>query len=493
MNSEIAPHYARDEPATQPLFDFDVVAHVLASALSEPHDSAAGATVLGIHGPWGSGKTTLMKAVRRSLEARPGADRVIFLEFNAWKYRDRVALWRALILTIIGGLRDEGLDEKALDELQRSLYRTVVVSEAGPWQVNWRTLIVEIASLALSIVRLDFIAAALRRSSGFLGRLFGSNRKADEGAFGPKDIERLGSVLERTTIEREIQHVQSIEQFLDGFRDLMERARADGRRLCVFIDDLDRCLPDEALEIFESVKLFLDASGCSFVVALDRDVIRKGLALRYPGASPTERAVDPDEYVEKTISISYDLPRLSERDTLHLVSGAQLPFTLSADDWRLLRAGLGANPRRIKRFVNLLTLHCDLAAQSAAAGRPVPEYLRSAGPDAQRRVYLKLLLLSYRYSAVLAACMDDPALCTRLQGAANAFAAAPLGNAVPALEERTAKLAKERLLVRQLATDESFWRMMACSPDLGTQTHLAATFEWFREQVGFGDAAQSPE
>ena len=38
------------------------------------------------------------------------------------------------------------------------------------------------------------------------------------------------------------------------------------RRFVVFIDDLDRCLPDKALQVLESMKLFFDLDGFVFVV-----------------------------------------------------------------------------------------------------------------------------------------------------------------------------------------------------------------------------------
>ena len=37
------------------------------------------------------------------------------------------------------------------------------------------------------------------------------------------------------------------------------------RRIVIFIDDLDRCLPPEALAILESMKLFFDVEGCIFL------------------------------------------------------------------------------------------------------------------------------------------------------------------------------------------------------------------------------------
>jgi predicted KAP-like P-loop ATPase len=59
---------------------------------------------IGIFGPWGSGKTSLMRLVAEQLINRRTAGhrwaRVVW--FNAWQYeRDQGALWRALLLRVL--------------------------------------------------------------------------------------------------------------------------------------------------------------------------------------------------------------------------------------------------------------------------------------------------------------------------------------------------------------------------------------------------------
>src|SRR5205823_10344234 len=118
----------------------------LASVLLRP---AEGATELGIHGPWGSGKAALLEALHRDLEQQLGKDKGIFIRFNAWKFQDREALWRALILHVLAQLKECGSDKKQIEELQQSLYRAFAVEEKGPWKINWRTLIIEVISILL--------------------------------------------------------------------------------------------------------------------------------------------------------------------------------------------------------------------------------------------------------------------------------------------------------------------------------------------------------
>ena len=64
----------------------------------------------------------------------------------------------------------------------------------------------------------------------------------------------------------------------DHVKDELENIRAkketENLRMVIFIDDLDRCTPERALEILESVKTFFDIEGIIFVIGIDPSTIR---------------------------------------------------------------------------------------------------------------------------------------------------------------------------------------------------------------------------
>jgi KAP family P-loop domain len=468
-------HFLEDFPASTAQFDFDLIARALVPLLEQPTE---GALVLGIHGPWGSGKTTLLQSVRQALGQGQGTAMPVFVDFNAWKYHEREALWRALILRVLAELSDlteEGTPETAdLDELKRSLYRAFVVQEKGPWKVNWQSLITEVITIGLSVIHLDFVGKALAGSFSWVTKLF--PKKKDGDGLDPKSLEQLGSLLERTTTQRQVDQVQSIEQFVDKFRDVVGKLQQD-RRVYVLIDDLDRCLPEDALDIFESIKLFLDAPRCVFLVALDRDVIRKGLRLRYGSQADSDLLIDPDEYIEKTISISYDLPRLSSTDVRSIIDEFTLPVTLSDAHKEIVITGLGTNPRRIKRFMNTLSFQLRLAALAHEHQRSVPAGLLGGGDPTRLSHYLKLLLISYRFSGVFALATEDEDIFLRLQGIANATSTAR--------QQRQTRLATEPFAARALENEEEFWALLRSDPQFQSGG-LGDLLRWFRNEGGVG-------
>lgn len=481
--------YLEDIPSDTPEFNYKLVAKALSPLLDQP---STGAMVVGIHGPWGSGKTTLMRELERELKAKFADEKHIFIQFNAWKYQEKQALWRALILRVIGELGNRTTDKKQLEELEASLYSSFEVEEKGPWKVSWRALIVETFGILLSLVKLDFVGKAIKESGGFVGKLLswgaGSKKEDDEESIINKErVEKLASVLERTTVQRQVVQVQSIEQFLDKFAKVIEPATHDGRRLFVFIDDLDRCLPESALEIFEAIKLFLDAPGCGYVVALDRDVIRKGLAVRYSQQSGDGGGlfIDPDEYIEKTISVSYDLPRLSESDTRAIVRKFELPLKLTPEHEQLILVALGPNPRRVKRFMNTLSVQLQLAQLVKGSGATIEGSLIAFDSDhaPQRfKYFLKLALLSYKYSGLFSLVLKDPEVLRRLQRLSAEFRNSAVSDPGKARSVRNQALDTESALMAGLKTEEEFWSLMATSPGfLEDESLTKQLLSWFRQ------------
>lgn len=486
--------YDDDVPAHNPLFDYDVLARAVAELLCTADNEAA--RVIALHGPWGSGKTTILLAIERELRGML-QDRAAILLFNAWKFDDRGTLSRALILSVVGELRTivtNDDERQKLDELEESLYHALAVEERGPLTINWKSVVTELIALVLSLVKLDFVAAAVRQTFGKFSRLLlwgtDSKKEKDEKSpiVGEERIEKIGRILEQTTVKRNVVEVRSTEQFLSRFRDLITTLGSHQRKLFVLIDDLDRCLPENALQVFESIRLFLDATGCGYVVAVDREVIRRGLRLRYDKTGPT-LFVNPDEYIEKTVSVSLDLPRLSRRDVMNMMVAYELSLTVG--DQALIMAGVGMNPRRIKRYLNTLSLQFRIAEIARDKHVPISPAL-STQASADRSIFIKVSLIAYRHSGIMTAVGDDPELLARLQKVATASQNADPANAQIVIKQG---IEAEKSRIQELLSEESFWNVMRCDPDLNSRAAtLPLLINWFRvEQAEDRDGAEDKQ
>jgi predicted KAP-like P-loop ATPase len=202
------------------------------------------------------------------------------------------------------------------------------------------------------------------------------------------------------------------------------------KQLVVLVDDLDRCLPDTAIETLEAIRLFVFTSGTAFVVAADEAMIEYSVRKHFPELPETTGPRDyARNYLEKLIQIPFRIPALGETETRIYVTllliGSELgesdeqyakliavarerlkrPWESAPLDFAAIKAALGdvkpavqnavtlsdqigpilasgakGNPRQIKRFLNSLLLR----QQTATA--------RGYGNDVKLPVLARLML-----------------------------------------------------------------------------------------------------
>jgi formylglycine-generating enzyme required for sulfatase activity len=318
---------------------------------------------IGIFGTWGSGKTSLMRMVQHDVKTgKDGAFRARTVWFDAWKYDKEAALWRVLLLSALETLRADapGDEQQHLDDLQASLYRDVDRQEAGSLEIDWGQAAKGTVKLGLSLIPLlpalgDFIDA------------FGAKQKAPGVTGAPKDaVNHLVDTFKRELINIHRDRVQFLDQFQKTFSDLVDRLLPAQSRLVIFIDDLDRCLPEKAIEVLEAIKLFLDAERCVFVVGVERRIIEQGIRVKYQSlafeAAKQDIPITGEEYLEKIIQIPFYLPPLEQQNI------AEFAYQSLADEFArpvadVMARGIEANPRKIKRGLNIFRLLWTLASE----------------------------------------------------------------------------------------------------------------------------------
>jgi hypothetical protein len=156
--------------------------------------------------------------------------------------------------------------------------------------------------------------------------------------------------------------LSSIEQFQGEFSKLVQ-GHFQGKRLVIFVDDLDRCLPEKAIEVLEAIKLFLDVEGCVFVLGIDQEVITTGLKAKYKDVGFLENGQSQAfsvHYIEKLIQLPFYLPPIEAGEMQSYIENLKV-------DWpddncaQIFAEGLSPNPRQIKRTINVYMLLVSLA------------------------------------------------------------------------------------------------------------------------------------
>jgi formylglycine-generating enzyme required for sulfatase activity len=349
-----------DLPAKHDLLDFTPYVNTLVDIITSP--TTITPLTIGIFGTWGTGKTSLMRMVEKGL---PKSFRTVW--FNAWIYDREETLWRALLLNALTALKeaipeDKVEDIERLDNLQTALYQPVDLEKIGGLTVEWGKLGRGAAESAVQ-VGLTFVPGGTVIAD-LLKELRDKN----------KTEQALSKVLTAVHRERAKVHIDQVK-FLEQFREQFEVLTNEylvkkNLRLIVFVDDLDRCMPEKSVEVLESIKLFLDTPGCVFIIGVDQNLIARGVEIKYhnwggeignnQGNGSSNNLIDGTRYLEKIIQLPFQIPPIER--------GMMTTFVNSlVGEWphpacpQIFSEGLHDNPRLVKRTVNVFLLLWNLA------------------------------------------------------------------------------------------------------------------------------------
>ena len=289
-----------DIPSINPGLGFKEYASALADAIrgGEPPQFT-----IGLYGPWGIGKSSLLNAILTDLKNDAG---VLAILFDAWRYERSEHIIVPILYAVFEEIKKQN-DKPLIDSMKRALFSVV-------------------NSLNFSIGKIGLQASA-------------------------KDIRENWETNGLPALE---------EAFSKPFATMREIPNSlKGRRIVVLIDDLDRCSPDKIVSLLESINLIMDVSGFIFVLALDYDVLIQAISTKYPHVSG-------DAFIQKMVQLPFRVPPLNFSDVnllpelipnweeLHV----NLPSDFRSCVYDVSILALDSNPRQIKRLINsYLLLH----------------------------------------------------------------------------------------------------------------------------------------
>jgi hypothetical protein len=273
--------------------------------------------VLSVNGPWGSGKSSVMKMLSRELE-KTGRFRLVW--FNAWQYHREEQILAAFLQTIARQLSAQ--------------WGPVFALRLG-W-ARWKdaTLTRQLAVIAvLAIVVAGILRPDLRDN---VASAIGSAAESDKyGAIvklflGGASIGTLGGILWAVNIlwpfRLRLSHffqatdqssrVGYIDEFTREFR--LYRQSVGNQKFLFLIDDLDRCQPDCVVDVLKAINLIItstDEAGRSFfMLAYDQRYIVDAVEHHFVDLVKTVH--EPGQrfglqYLKKMVTLSVSVPRPS--------------------------------------------------------------------------------------------------------------------------------------------------------------------------------------
>ncbi|HEU0296457.1 MAG TPA: SUMF1/EgtB/PvdO family nonheme iron enzyme [Anaerolineales bacterium] len=354
-NSDSKTYIVNDQATETDALDFTPYVETLADIIQTGNTPLT----IGVFGTWGSGKTSLMKMIKKHL---PSDFTIAW--FDAWKYDKEESLWRAFLLCVLTALKEraslQGKPVEEFEKLQSLIYRDMEIEKVGGVTIDLSKL-GGVTAKGLAQLSLSFIPG--------LSALTKLVEELQSGA--AKSVDEATAAIRRERTKIYIEQIQFLEQFQSRFRELVQE-HVKPNRFVVFVDDLDRCLPEKAIGVLEAIKLFLDVENCVFVLGLDQEVIARGIEMKYKelganqeGDSQPHFTVEGVRYLEKIIQLPFQIPPVEQADMGDFVQKL-------STDWpheecpKVFAEGLGDNPRQIKRTVNTFLMLWKLADKRKA-------------------------------------------------------------------------------------------------------------------------------
>ena len=132
-------------------------------------------------------------------------------------------------------------------------------------------------------------------------------------------------------------------------------------KIIIYVDDLDRIDPPDAVRILELLKNIFSIPNCVFVLAIDYQVVVKGLESKF-GNRTEENEWEFRAFFDKIIQLPFMMP-MGQYDVGNYVSDLLKQINFIDDDTNyeneineIIHYTIGGNPRSLKRLVNSLAL-----------------------------------------------------------------------------------------------------------------------------------------
>ncbi len=278
-----------DEPTDQDFVNFQDIAASIAEVLREPDLLP---TSIGIFGSWGVGKSSLLKMVEQELVPPERAGEYIVLHFDAWLYQGFDGARLALMDRVVNAVH---ADVNANKSIASNVTDRVT---ALARRVNgFRALAAgaDLIAMAHGMWPLATPTAAMLTNGG--GTATPPDTVSEIRDFRKANAKPLLD-------EPEVSPAKAIHEFRE---DLETTLHEIDRTVIVFVDNLDRCLPQVAIETLEAIRLLLFLERTAFVIAADEDVIRQQLRRGHLNSLDERHITD---YLDKLIQVAVRVPVL---------------------------------------------------------------------------------------------------------------------------------------------------------------------------------------
>ena len=266
---------------------------------------------VGIQGEWGSGKTSLINSIYHAFDSDATVKQIWI---NSWEY-SLLSTPEEALLKIVNRIIDELLESDTDVSRQK----------------------------------------AIKEGAGKIFR--GALRVGAQVALGSEAAKVANELLESSG-----QSISALRQQLtDLVKDIANRSSNPYKKVVIYVDDLDRIEPKNAVAILELLKNIFSVPNCVFILAIDYQVVVKGLEHKFGKQTP-ENEWEFRAFFDKIIQLPFMMP-MGQYNIGKYVNSLLLDIGFvegeGLDDEairEIILRTIGGNPRSIKRLANSISL-----------------------------------------------------------------------------------------------------------------------------------------
>jgi hypothetical protein len=295
-----------------------------------------GSFIVHLHGPWGSGKTTMLNLLRAELQqnqqsgklaATNAEKRWIVVEFNAWQQHRTDPPWWPLLDAVY---HQAVAQTKGIYKNPGKAWKIQFVEWMWRfWTVRPDTLLVAIALVLTSIILLYTLPSSWNEGTKETGtlpqiiKIIGTYASSVKGVLGALSAFGAMVLLVRNSLLPS--SARAAQAYAQLSRDPLERislhfhslVKRIERPVMIFIDDLDRCQSTYVVNLVEKIQTLFNDPRVFYVVTADRHWLTTCFEKEYEPFVDSVR--EPGRrmghlFLEKTFDLSVSMPYLS-RDT----------------------------------------------------------------------------------------------------------------------------------------------------------------------------------
>lgn len=305
-------------------------------ALTQFIENSSTPMTIGVQGEWGTGKTSIMNLIKGEIESKSTPTAWV----NVWEY----SLFNdqsQVTFSVLQGL----LESLILNCKERGIWN-------GEKEFTKK------------------LGAGLKRFGAFVVKAAVNQTTGQDIEVNVDSDDDLRSQV--ALMKQEIGRIVDL---------ILEESESEVDKLVFFIDDLDRIDPSLAVEILESLKNTFDLKHCVFILAIDYEVVVKGLTKKF-GPKTTENEREFRSFFDKLIQVPFSMP-VQAYEVDKLIEDKLQELGLMIDEYEgvelkdyvdIVKKTTGYNPRSIKRYINTFSLIKSIKLSGDVEDEPIQNF-----------------------------------------------------------------------------------------------------------------------